>query len=87
MLRPNSRFRDAAATYMGKISARREDSTAAAYTYWLEKLVLPQLGELRLAECDVARVPVLGGPPPEINPTPIGPTVRDQLTDYSPIRV
>lgn len=56
VLRPNSRFRDAASIYMGKITARREDSTAEAYTYWLDRLVLPQLGELRLAECDVAQM-------------------------------
>lgn len=56
MLRPNSRFRDAASIYMGKISARREDSTAEAYTYWLDRLVIPQLGELRLGECDVAQM-------------------------------
>jgi integrase len=56
MLRPESRFRDAAAIDMGKIAARREDSTADAYAYWLEKLILPQLGELRLGECDVAQM-------------------------------
>jgi integrase len=41
---------------MGKIAERREDSTADTYRHWLEGLVLPQLGELRLYECDVAQI-------------------------------
>jgi hypothetical protein len=32
VLRPNSRFRDAAAIYVGKVTARREDSTTDVYT-------------------------------------------------------
>jgi hypothetical protein len=56
VLRPESRFRDAATIYIGKVTARREDSTTDVYSYWLEKLVLPQLGELRLGECDVAQM-------------------------------
>lgn len=55
LLRPNSRFRDAAAVWLGKIRERREDSTLDIYQHWLNKIVLPQLGELRLSECDVAQ--------------------------------
>ena len=61
ILRPNSRFRDAATIYLDKITARREDSTAATYSYWLDKLILPQLGELRLVECDVAQIDAFFG--------------------------
>ncbi|MGH3536308.1 MAG: tyrosine-type recombinase/integrase [Pseudonocardiaceae bacterium] len=56
MLRPRSRFSDAAAVWMAKITARREDSTADTYRHWLDKLVLPQLGGLQLHECDVANI-------------------------------
>lgn len=56
VLRPNSRFRDAADVWLEKIRERRADSTLDLYTHWLNKLVLPQLGELRLAECDVATI-------------------------------
>ena len=55
-LRPSSRFRDAAALWLDKIRERRADPTLDIYTHWLNKLVLPQLGELRLAECDVAQI-------------------------------
>lgn len=56
VLRPNSRFRDASEVWLAKIAERREDSTLDIYTHWLKKLILPQLGELRLAECDVANI-------------------------------
>lgn len=56
LLRSQSRFRDATAVWMGKIAERREDSTADTYRHWLEGLVLPQLGELRLYECDIAQI-------------------------------
>ncbi|HEU0088416.1 MAG TPA: tyrosine-type recombinase/integrase [Pseudonocardiaceae bacterium] len=56
LLRPHSRFRDAAALWMAKITERREDSTADTYRHWLEALVLPQLGGLQLHECDVAHI-------------------------------
>ncbi len=56
MLRPESRFREAADIWMGKIRARRADSTADTYEHCLRKQVLPQLGELRLYECDVAQL-------------------------------
>ena len=56
MLRPNSRFREAADIWMGKIRERRADSTADTYASCLENQVLPQLGELRLVECDVAHL-------------------------------
>jgi hypothetical protein len=56
VLRPNSRFRDAADIWMGKIRERRADSTADTYTNCLNNQVLPQLGELRLVECDVAHL-------------------------------
>ena len=41
---------------MGKIRERREDSTADTYASCLRNQVLPQLGELRLVECDVAHL-------------------------------
>ena len=56
LLRPHSRFREAAAVWMVKITERREDSTADTYWHWLNGLVLSQLGELRLYECDVAHI-------------------------------
>ena len=56
LLRPESRFRDAADVWMAKITERREDSTTDTYRHWLDGLVLPQLGELRLYECDVAHI-------------------------------
>ena len=56
MLRPESRFREAADIWMVKIRARRADSTADTYDHCLRKQVLPQLGELRLYECDVAQL-------------------------------
>jgi hypothetical protein len=56
MLRPESRFREAADIWMGKIRARRADSTADTYDHCLRKQVLPQLAELRLYECDVAQL-------------------------------
>ncbi|HVL86345.1 MAG TPA: hypothetical protein VM367_18920 [Pseudonocardia sp.] len=55
-LRPNSRFRDAAGVWMAKIAGRRSDSTIETYSYWLNALVLPRLGELRLSEFTVARM-------------------------------
>lgn len=56
LLRPESRFKDAAALWIGKITARREDSTADTYRHWLDGLVLPQLGDLQLHECDVPHI-------------------------------
>ncbi len=56
LLRPMSTFADAAAVWMVKIAERREDSTADTYRHWLDGVVLPQLAEVRLQECDVARV-------------------------------
>src|SRR5436190_1957605 len=56
MLRPNARFRDAADLWLKKITERREDSTAEKYSYWLDKVILPALGELRLSECDIAQI-------------------------------
>ena len=41
---------------MGKIRERRADSTADTYASCLRNQVLPQLGELRLFECDVAHL-------------------------------
>lgn len=49
-LRPNARFRDAASVWMAEIADRRTDSTIATYSYWVDTLVLPRLGELRLSE-------------------------------------
>jgi integrase len=56
LLRPESRFREAADLWMGKVQQRRADSTADTYDHCLRKQVLPQLGELRLHECDVAQI-------------------------------
>jgi hypothetical protein len=56
MLQPNSRFHDATKIWLTKIKSRREDSTLDIYSHWLDKVVLPQLGELRLSECDVAQI-------------------------------
>lgn len=56
LLRPHSRFRDAAALWIAKITERREDSTADTYRHWLDGLVLPELGGLQLKECDVAHI-------------------------------
>ena len=67
VLRPNSRFRDAADVWIGKIRERRADSTADTYTSCLNNQVLPQLGELRLVECDVAHLDALAGLPPPPN--------------------
>lgn len=53
-LRPTSKFSAAADVWSAKIAERREDSTTETYRFWVEKLVLPRLGELRLHECDVA---------------------------------
>jgi len=44
----NSRFREAADVWMGKIRERRADSTADTYASCLRNQVLLQLGELRL---------------------------------------
>lgn len=55
-LRPNSRFRDAASVWMAEIADRRADSTVETYSYWLDTVVLPQIGELRLGELGLARV-------------------------------
>lgn len=37
---------------MAKIADRRSDSTVETYSYWLDALVLPRLGEQRLSELD-----------------------------------
>jgi hypothetical protein len=55
-LRPNSRFRDAVGVWMAKIAGRRSDSTIETYSYWLDALVLPRLGEQRLSEFDTAHM-------------------------------
>jgi hypothetical protein len=56
VLRPESRFRDAADIWMAKIRERRADSTADTYGNFLRNQVLPELGALRLHECDVAHL-------------------------------
>jgi integrase len=56
VLKPNSRFREAAEVWMGKIRERRADSTADTYSSCLRNQVLPHLGELRLSECDTAHL-------------------------------
>src|SRR6185437_13867149 len=56
VLRSESRFREAADVWMGKIRERRADLTADTYASCLKNQVLPQLGDLRLVECDVAHL-------------------------------
>jgi len=56
LLRPNSRFRDAASVWMATVADRRADSTIKTYSYWLDALVLPRLGEQRLSKFDTAHV-------------------------------
>jgi integrase len=56
LLRPNSRFREAADAWLGKVRERRADSTLDIYEHRLKKVILPELGELLLAECDVAQI-------------------------------
>ena len=41
---------------MGEVRERRADSTADTYASCLSNRVLPQLGELRLVECDTAHL-------------------------------
>jgi hypothetical protein len=55
-LRANSRCHDAAGDWLAKITDRRAASTVETYSYWLDTLVLPRLGERRLSELTVARV-------------------------------
>lgn len=56
MLSASSRFADAAEIYLVKIAERREASTYDLYRYWMDTVVLPALGQLRIHECDVARL-------------------------------
>jgi integrase len=60
-LKPTSRFSDAVTIWSAKIAERREDSTADTYRHWVDKVVLPRLGELRLHECDVPRLDAFFG--------------------------
>jgi hypothetical protein len=55
MLSASSRFADAAEIYLIKIADRREDSTYDTYRHWMDNVVLPALGQLRIHECDVAQ--------------------------------
>jgi integrase len=56
MLSASSRFADAAEIYLIKIADRREDSTYDTYRHWMDNVVLPALGQLRIHECDVAQL-------------------------------
>ncbi len=56
MLLARSRFADAAGIYLVKIVERREDSTYDTYRHWIDTVVLPALGKLRIHECDVAQL-------------------------------
>ncbi|MGH3924199.1 MAG: tyrosine-type recombinase/integrase [Pseudonocardiaceae bacterium] len=56
MLSASSRFADATEIYLLKIAERRAASTYDLYRYWTDTVVLPALGELRIHECDVARL-------------------------------
>lgn len=42
--------------WAARIAERREDSTADTYRHWVDKVVLPRLGDPRLHECDVPRL-------------------------------
>jgi integrase len=55
-LQATSRVREAVDIWSAKIAERREDSTADTYRHWVDAVVLPRLGELRLHECDVGRL-------------------------------
>ncbi|MGH3776014.1 MAG: hypothetical protein ACRDRR_09830 [Pseudonocardiaceae bacterium] len=55
MLSAGSRFAAAAEIYLAKVAERREDSTYDTYRHWMDTVVLPALGELRIHECDVAQ--------------------------------
>jgi integrase len=55
-LKATSKFREAVDVWSAKITERREGSTADTYRHWVDSVVLPQLGELRIHECDVARL-------------------------------
>lgn len=60
-LRPNCRFRDAADVWLAGITEPRADATIRTYAHWLDTVVLPQLGELRLSELNIARMVELFG--------------------------
>lgn len=70
VLRPHSRFRDAADVWLQKIRERRADSTLDLYTHRLNKLVLPSSGSCawrrrdhrRVLLGDRARPPASGSP-------------------------
>lgn len=63
MLSAGSRFADAAEIYLVKIADRREDSTYDTYRHWMDNVVLPALGQLRICECDVAQLDAPSPPP------------------------
>jgi hypothetical protein len=45
MLSADARFADAAEIYLAKIAERRENSTYDTYRHWINKVVLPALGQ------------------------------------------
>ena len=55
-LRSTSRFRDAADVWIEKIRETPRGLHADTYEHWLKNVVLPELGELLLRECDVAHL-------------------------------
>ncbi|MGH3809444.1 MAG: hypothetical protein ACRDRU_23020, partial [Pseudonocardiaceae bacterium] len=55
VLSASSRFADAAELYLIKIADRREATTYDTYRHWMDTVVLPALGQLRIHECDVAQ--------------------------------
>jgi hypothetical protein len=64
MLSADARFADAAEIYLAKIAERRENSTYGTYRHWINKAVLPALGQLRIHECDVAQLDAYFHHPP-----------------------
>jgi hypothetical protein len=51
-------LRDAAEIYLINIADRREDSTYDTSWHWMDNVVLPALGQLRIHECNVAQLDV-----------------------------
>lgn len=55
-LQPSSTFGDAALLWLAKVELRRRGSTYDTYRRWLENLIIPDIGALRLRECTFGRL-------------------------------
>lgn len=51
-----TRFETAATAYLDQVAEDAEDSTHDTYRYWVERVLMVDLGQLRLRECDVAEL-------------------------------